>query len=154
MKKKIKLVLELLNNSDAPSYEEVKNAIREKWGEDFSNITPSHVIQKGEKLQIFKHIKNEFVDAEDFIKHNYESGRHLNGAYGLVVIEYLDNIDDVIKPGSFIVGIDSEEFLPERKNAGRVTAVLRKLGSGKYQYFVFPYGMHLENNEYFLTSQE
>lgn len=153
MKNKIRLFYEMEVTSGVTSYEESTKIISEKWGEDFSSRKPSHTLQVGDKLKIYSHKNKEIVHSHKFVDHNFESGRHLVNAYGLVVLEELDRIHNFIPANSFIIGIDSDKFLPYRKYAGRVVAVLYKTTEGEYLPMVLPHGMFLEHKEYFLVAE-
>ncbi len=154
MKNKIKLFHDVAIVPGVPSYEESKKIIAQKWGQDFSDQKPSYLLKVGDKIRMYCQKNKDIIDSEHFVKHNYENGLHMVNAYGLIVAEYLDKIYNFILPGSFIVAIDSEEFLPDRSFTGRVVAVLYKNNEGKYLPIVLPYGMFLEKKEYFLVAQK
>lgn len=155
MENKIEKIIELLNDDpNVPSYERAKNMIRERWGEDFTKIAPSHILQIGEKLKIYRHINGEIVPSQNFVKHNFENRRHLIGAYGLIILHHYDVIRNILKNGSFVLAVDSQEFLPKGNFFNAVIPVLEKTEEGEYRYYSLPYAMHLENTEYFLVSED
>lgn len=121
---------------------------KEKWGNEVGGMGNSFHAQDGDRIELFRSAK--IPKTSESISFLIAQGLFLPNVQGLVILEYLDSIQEFLPEDTWIMGCDYTENLYSKRHFGHLLPFLRKTHSFSYEYDWFPYGTKLAADEMIL----